>query len=90
MAKYNLIFFFILTFFLEINAKEQEIQNKNKIIFTEDKDNLEINADQFTHDKENNRIFATGNVEIIDESFKIYAEKVFINTKNDIISAKKK
>ena len=90
MARYNLIFFFILTFFLEINAKDQETHNKNKIIFTEDKENLEINADQFTHDKENERIFATGNVEIIDESFKIYAEKVFINTKNDIISAKKK
>ena len=90
MARYNLIFFFILTFFLEINAKDQETHNKNKIIFTEDKENLEINADQFTHDKENERIFATGNVEIIDQSFKMYAEKVFINTKNDIISAKKK
>ena len=31
---------------------------------------IEINADQFTYDKENTRIYATGNVEIIDQEFK--------------------
>ena len=29
---------------------------------------IEINADQFTYDKENTRIYATGNVEIIDKN----------------------
>ena len=42
------------------------------------KEQLEINADQFTYDKDNTRIYATGNVEIIDKEFKLYAEKVFV------------
>ena len=34
-------------------------------------DELEINADQFTYDKNNTRIYATGNVEVIDDLFKL-------------------
>ena len=37
---------------------------------------IEINADQFTYDKDNTRIYATGNVEILDSEFKLFAEKV--------------
>ena len=36
----------------------------------ESNEKIEINADQFTYDKENTRIYATGNVEIIDQEFK--------------------
>ena len=54
----------------------------------EKSEELEINANQFTHDKENKRIFATGKVEIFDKQFKIFADKVFINTEKKIISAK--
>ena len=50
-------------------------------------DNLEINADQFTYDKDNTRIFATGNVEIIDNKFKLYADKVFLNNSSKVLSA---
>ncbi|MBF91477.1 MAG: hypothetical protein CMP34_01560 [Rickettsiales bacterium] len=50
-------------------------------------DNLEINADQFTYDKDNTRIFATGNVEIIDNEFKLYADKVFLNNTSKVLSA---
>ena len=55
-------FFFIL--FLLLNYS----------VFSNDK--IEINADQFTYDKDNTRIYATGNVEIIDSEFKLLAEKV--------------
>ena len=33
-------------------------------------DELEITAEQFTYDKDNTRIYATGGVEIVDEKFK--------------------
>ena len=57
------IFFFIL--FLLLNYS----------VFSNDK--IEINADQFTSDKDNTRIYATGNVvEIIDSEFKLLAEAV--------------
>ena len=49
---------------------------------------IEINADQFTYDKENTRIYATGNVEIIDEEFKLYADKVFLNNESKVLSAR--
>ena len=45
----------------------------HNVSFSEEQ--LEINADQFTYDKDNTRIYATGNVEIIDKEFKLYAEK---------------
>ena len=48
---------------------------------------IEINADQFTYDKDNTRIFATGNVEILDEKFKLYADKVFLNNSSKVLSA---
>ena len=51
---------------------------------------IEINAKQFTHDKDNKRIFASGNVELIDKEFKIYAQRVFYNFEKKIISAKEK
>ena len=35
-----------------------------------------------TYDKENTRIYATGNVEIIDQEFKLYANKVFVNNES--------
>ena len=49
---------------------------------------IEINADQFTYDKENTRIYATGNVEIIDKEFKLFANKVFVNNESKVISAR--
>ena len=49
---------------------------------------IEINADQFTYDKENTRIYATGNVEIIDQEFKLYANKVFVNNESKVLSAR--
>ena len=52
------------------------------------KEQLEINADQFTYDKDNTRIYATGNVEIIDKEFKLYAEKVFVNNSSKVLSAR--
>ena len=48
---------------------------------------IEINADQFTYDKDNTRIYATGNVEILDSEFKLFAEKVFVNNSTRVISA---
>ena len=45
-------------------------------------DQLEINADQFTYDKENTRIYATGNVEIIDDEFTAF---LILSNKNNII-----
>ena len=55
-------------------------------IFSNEK--IEINADQFTYDKDNTRIYATGNVEIIDEEFKLYAKKVFVNNSSKVLSAR--
>ena len=49
---------------------------------------IEINADQFTYDKDNTRIYATGNVEILDSEFKLFAEKVFVNNSTRVISAR--
>ena len=57
---------------------------------TNNSETITIHADQFTHDKENKRMFATGNVAIIDEEFKIFANKVLYNTEKKIISAKEK
>ena len=51
-------------------------------------DQLEVNADQFTYDKENTRIYATGNVEIIDDEFKLFAQKVFLNNSTKVLSAR--
>ena len=51
-------------------------------------DKIEINADQFTYDKDNTRIYATGNVEILDSEFKLLAEKVFVNNSSRVISAR--
>ena len=68
-------FFIIILTFLNFSA------------FSNDK--LEINADQFTYDKDNTRIYATGNVEIIDSEFKLFAEKVFVNNSSKVISARK-
>ena len=51
------------------------------------RDEIEINADQFTYDKNNTRIYATGNVEIIDNLFKLQADKVFLNNDTNVISA---
>ena len=51
-------------------------------------DKIEINADQFTYDKDNTRIYATGNVEILDAEFKLLAEKVFVNNSSRVISAR--
>ena len=53
------------------------------------RDEIEINADQFTYDKNNTRIYATGNVEIIDNLFKLQADKVFLNNDTNVISASK-
>lgn len=50
-------------------------------------DEIEIKADQFTYDKNNTRIYATGNVEIIDKFFKLNADKVFLNNDSNVISA---
>ena len=49
-------------------------------------DQIEINADQFTYDKDNTRIYATGNVEILDDEFKLFAEKVFVNNSSKVLS----
>ena len=54
-----------------------------------DNDELEISADQFTYDKENKRIFATGNVELVDENFKVFAKKIFFNTEKKYFQQKR-
>ena len=51
-------------------------------------DEIEIKADQFTYDKNSTRIYATGNVEIIDKFFKLNADKVFLNNDSNVISAR--
>ena len=73
-------FFLILHFFVFLLFESLE-SNSNMI---------EIQADVFTHDKENKRIYASGNVAVIDEEFKIFANKVFYNTEKKIISAREK
>ncbi|MDC3091689.1 LPS assembly protein LptD [Rickettsiales bacterium] len=55
---------------------------------SKERDEIEISADQFTYDKENKRMFATGNVELMDENFKVFADKVFFNSEKKIFSAK--
>ena len=65
---------FILFFLVNLNSHSNE--------------KIEINADQFTYDKENTRIYATGNVEIIDQEFKLYANKVFVNNESKVLSAR--
>ncbi len=52
------------------------------------KEELEITADQFTYDKDNTRIYATGDVEIIDKQFKLNAQKVFLNNTSNVLSAR--
>ena len=66
----------LFLFFLVINFSSQS------------NDKIEINADQFTYDKENTRIYATGNVEIIDKEFKLFANKVFVNNESKVLSAR--
>ena len=56
--------------------------------FASSDDDLEITADQFTYDKDNTRIYATGDVQIIDEQFKLNAQKVFLNNSSNVISAR--
>jgi len=73
-------FFFIIVSLI-ITSPVHAIKNSETIA---------IHADQFTHDKENKRIFATGNVAIIDDEFKVFANKVLYNTEKKIISAKEK
>ena len=51
--------------------------------YSQSNEKIEINADQFTYDKDNTRIYATGDVKIIDSQFKLNAEKVLnINEKS--------
>ena len=64
MAKFYFLFYFILLVLSKFSVAD-EINN------------VEINADQFTHDRDSKRIFATGNVEVIDKKFKIYAQNIF-------------
>ncbi len=51
-------------------------------------DELEISAEQFTYDKDNTRIYATGDVQIIDNQFKLSADKVFLNNSTNVLSAR--
>ncbi len=58
---------------------------KNNIHANEE---LEITADQFTYDKDNTRIYATGDVKIVDDQFKLNAQKVFLNNSTNVLSAR--
>ena len=58
----------------------------NTLVYSADE--LEITADQFTYDKDNTRIYATGDVKIIDKQFKLSAEKVFLNNTSNVLSAR--
>ena len=49
----------------------------NNLAYSDDE--LEITAEQFTYDKDNTRIYGTGGVKIVDEKFKLNADKVFLN-----------
>ena len=68
----NFFFIIFLFFNFEVNSKEE----------------LEISAEQFTYDKDNTRIFATGDVKIIDSKFTLNAEKVFLNNTSNVLSAR--
>ena len=76
MVKFLLILYFFIFFIFE------NLESNSSMI--------EIQADVFTHDKENKRIYASGNVAIIDDEFKIFANNVFFNTEKKIISAREK
>ena len=56
---------------------------------SKERDEIEISADQFTYDKENKRMFAVGNVELMDENFKVFADKVFLILKKKSFQQKK-
>ena len=71
----NLFYFLILIFY-------------SVSIYSSENEEIEIDADKITHDKENKRMYATGNVHIISNNFKIFAQKVFVNTDNQIFSAR--
>ena len=73
-------FFFIIFIFVSSSTFPNDKVEINE--------NIEINADQFTYDKENTRIYATGNVEIIDKEFKLFANKVFVNNESKVLSAR--
>lgn len=51
--------------------------------------NIEINAEQFTHDQDNKKIYAVGNVEVIDKKFRIYAQQIFYNIEKRLITGDK-
>ena len=72
MAKFYFLFYFILLVLSKFSVAD-EINN------------VEINADQFTHDRDSKRIFATGNVEVIDKKFKIYVVIFFTILKKNYI-----
>ena len=76
MAKFYFLFYFILLILSKLSVAD-EINN------------VEINADQFTHDRDSKRIFATGNVEVIDKKFKIYAQNIFYNIEKKLSQVKK-
>ena len=50
-----------------------------KHVYSEKIDQIEIFADKFTHDKNNKRIYAVGNVEVIDDNFKILSNEIIYN-----------
>ncbi len=56
--------------------------------FAYSNEELEITAKQFTYDKDNTRIYATGDVKIIDKEFKLNAQKVFLNNTSNVLSAR--
>ena len=61
---------------------------KNNIHANEE---LEITADQFTYDKDNTRIYATGDVKIVDDQFKKKFDpfpNAHLRTANFLISSK--
>ena len=58
----------------------------NNLAYSDDE--LEITAEQFTYDKDNTRIYATGGVKIVDEKFKLNADKVFLNNTSNVLSAR--
>ena len=58
----------------------------NNLAYSDDE--LEITAEQFTYDKDNTRIYATGGVKIVDEKFKLNADKVFLNNSSNVLSAR--
>ena len=65
----------------DFGKRDDNILTINDIYITNegyaiDNDELEISADQFTYDKENKRIFATGNVELVDENFKVFVSDI--------------